>query len=267
MIPLIALDIDGTLVGSKGFVEDCVWQAVEKAQTAGIKLAVCTGRPCMGVAKRIAERLSPNGLHIFQNGAHIAYASGEPYKVYALKDKATKELIKHARKHNLTLELYTPTNLYVERRTEIGDRHARMIGVTPLVRDLSDVRENEPVIRAQWVIPASQVPTVLELELEGVESGMATSPAQEETFFVSLTQVGVSKGEAVRVLADANAIALEHVMAVGDSQGDIPMLEVVGHPVVMNNAPFDLKDRFKVIAGDIEDCGVVAAFNSALESA
>lgn len=267
MIELVFLDIDGTLIGSKGFVEDCVWRAVEKAQTAGIKMSVCTGRPGFGVAQRVAERLGSNLPHIFQNGAQVSFASGEPIKTHALKEAATGELIKHARQKGLTLELYTPTNLFVERKTPLSEAHASMIGVTPIVRDLSDVLTNEPVVRAQWVIPADKRDVALECQPKGTSIGIAGSPMQKEALFISVTQSGVSKGSAVALVADTLKVDLANCMAVGDSEGDTPMLERVGHPVVMGNAEYALQEAFGSVAGHVDNCGVVAALDLAIASA
>ena len=214
---------------------------------------------------KVAQRVGPNNPHIFQSGAHLAYSDGETLQVSALKERVTRALIEHARDIGAVLELYTPSNLFVERRTSISEAHAKMIGVSAIVRDLSDVAANEPVVRAQWVIDDAKLPDALALDLPGVQTSHATSPALPAAHFVSVTREGVDKGSAVRELAETLKIDLANMMAVGDSQGDRSMLEAVGHPVVMANADPDLVARFDLRAGDVEECGVVAALETALE--
>lgn len=257
MIPLIVLDLDGTIVGKQGIVQDCVWKAVNDAQEKGMKFAVCTGRLGVGTAQKIAQRLGPNNPHIFQSGAHIAYPSGEAYKVFALKEAVTKTIIEAARDLGVVLELYTPSTLYVERTTPLSEAHAKMLGTTAIVRDLIEVVEAEPIIRAQWVVTAEEYKLVADLSFEGIQASSATAPAQKGAYFVSLTQKGVSKGTSVELLAKAMKVELKDVMAIGDSHGDLPMLERVGFPVVMANAPSDLKAVYPRQAGDVEDCGIV----------
>ena len=264
MIPLVLLDIDGTVIGASGTVDDCVWEAVDRVQEAGVRLAVCTGRPWGGVAQKVAARLGPETPHIFQSGALIAYPDGEAVQVYALKDANTEQLIEHARDHSLTLELYSPNALFVERRTPLSESHAKMLGVSAIVRDLQDVMENEPIVRAQWVVTEAQADTALSLNLETAQFSRATSPAQPNTFFISVTQKGVSKGAAAGRLAEELKVELRNVMGVGDTSGDLPMLERVGHPIVMGNASEDLRARFESV-GDVEDCGVAEALAKALE--
>ena len=264
MIPLIILDLDGTIVGKQGTVQDCVWKAVEEAQTAGMKFAVCTGRLGVGTAQKIAQRLGPNNPHIFQSGAHIAYASGEAYKVFALREATTKQIIEAARDLGVVLELYTPSTLYVERTTPLSEAHAKMLGTTAMVGDLIDVVEREPIIRAQWVVTSDEYPLVAGLAFEGIQNSSATAPAQKGAYFISLTQKGVSKGSSVELLAEAMKVELKDVMAIGDSHGDVPMLERVGFPVVMSNASSDLKESYQRHAGDVENCGIVDIITFAL---
>ncbi len=264
MIPLIVLDLDGTLIGAQGTVQDCVWEAAERVREAGVKLMACTGRPAFGVAQRVALRLGPAVPHVFQSGAHIAYPDGETLKASALKEATARQLLEQARRLGRVLELYTPSNLFVERKTDMSEAHAKMIGVSAIVRDLEDVVENEPVVRAQWVVPAQEIPLVVAASGDDVQVSIATSPALTHTAFVSVTALGVSKASAVRHVAEVLRMRLQDIMAVGDSTGDVPMLEEVGHPVVMANSAPELLEHFSDVAGDVEDCGVVAAFDEAL---
>lgn len=260
MIPLVILDIDGTLIGSNAQVLPCVWEAVDRAREAGVRMAVCTGRPGFGVAAKVAQRLDPNTPHVFQNGAQVTYLDGNVLQASALKEANLRALVRTARELGETLELYTPQSLYVERKTELSEAHAKMIGVTAIVRDLQEVAANEPVVRAQWVVPAGRLEAVLAAKVDGVEPGVATSPALEDAYFVSLTRSGVGKRSAVELLCKRLEIDPRHAMAVGDSIGDVGMLDAVGHPRVMGNAADALRERFpENLLGDVEDCGVSEA--------
>ncbi len=263
MLPIVFLDLDGTLVGSSGQVSEPVWQAVEQAKEAGIKLVICTGRPCEGVTKKIAMRLDENRPHIFQNGALTCFPSGKVVKALALPESISKEIIDYSREHSLTLEIYTPNEVFIERKTRLSEAHAKMIGVVPIVRDLTEVAEAEPVIRAQWVVSFEEADKVLDFKPEGIQLGKATSPALLDTYFISLTRTGVSKGSAVTALAKSFDIKLSEAMAVGDSLGDKSMLEVVGHPIVMGDAVPELKNLYTSV-GNVEENGVVEALAKAL---
>ena len=265
MIPLVVFDLDGTIIGTNGQVDTCIWDAVEEARAAGIKMAVCTGRPGFGVALKIARRLGPDNPHVFQAGAHVGYTDGRTVKVVALKESDTRQIIDASRATGAVLELYTPDSLYVERTTDLSERHANMLGITAIVRDLEDVAATEPVIRAQWVLATSQSSRPMPQPPTGVQIATANSPALPGMAFVSLTRQGVSKASAVRQLAEQMRIPLDRVMAVGDSAGDLPMLLEVGHPRIMANATPDLLEQFPNV-GHVEECGAVQALEEAMKA-
>jgi len=264
VIPLVVFDLDGTLIGSSGQVKSCIWEAAEEAVAAGVKIAVCTGRPGLGVALKVAKRLGAGNAHVFQSGAHVGYTDGRTVKVTALKEADTRKIIELSRQAGAVLELYTPNSLYVERTTELSERHSAIIGVAALARDLEDVAANEPVVRAQWVVPVGTEVALADQAPAGVQRSHAISPALPGMAFVSLTREGVSKASAVRQLAEHMRIPLERVMAVGDSEGDLPMLLEVGQPRIMANADPELLRQFPNV-GHVEECGAVLALTEALQ--
>lgn len=54
---------------------------------------------------------------------------------------------------------------------------------------------------------------------------------------LAVPMIGEGKAEAVRAEAAARGIALEHSSAYGDHESDLPLLEAVGHPVVVGDDP------------------------------
>ncbi|MBW8013930.1 HAD family phosphatase [Lactobacillus helveticus] len=54
---------------------------------------------------------------------------------------------------------------------------------------------------------------------------------------------GVSKASAVKILAEEYKVPLKDCIAFGDNYNDEEMLEEVGHPVLMDNAPAELKEK------------------------
>lgn len=265
MIPLLVLDLDGTIVGADGLVKQCVWDAAERARGAGMTIATCTGRPGFGVAQKIAARLGPDNPHIFQSGAQISYPDGRTLKVTALKEEAVRQLVATSRKGKAVLELYTPSNLFVERKTDLSEKHAKLIGATAIVRDLEEVAQEEPVIRAQWVMREDVDTAAIALAPEGLTVATATSPALPGILFINITRHETSKASAVSYLAEHLRVPLAHVMAVGDSDNDIPMLEIVGHPRIMAESSDTVRERFTQVLPSVEECGVATAIEQALK--
>ena len=83
-IKLVAIDIDGTLLNSKKEITPSVFEAIQDAKAAGVKIVITTGRPIAGVSKLLKE------LHLMDPGDYVITFNGG-----LVQETATgKELIK-----------------------------------------------------------------------------------------------------------------------------------------------------------------------------
>ena len=248
------LDLDGTLIGSSGDVKPSVWAALEPLRGV-VGLSVCTGRTRGGVAQRVAQQLDPDGLHIFENGGMIAPASGPPAQVSKLAKTELTRLASAAMQIDATLEFYTPDGIFVSRLDADCQEHARALEIEVTQANLAHVIARHDVMRAHWIMRASALEAVLAVELFDAEIGVASSPVLPQMVFASITPRGVSKGSAAAELASRVGASLADCVGIGDAEGDVPLLEVVGHPYVVANSPETLRQRFPML-GDVDEDGI-----------
>ena len=76
---------------------------------------------------------------------------------------------------------------------------------------------------------------------------------------MELNAPGISKGRGLMALAERLGLALDEVMAVGDSGNDLTMLEAAGLGVAMGNATEEIKQAADVITADNNHDGVAEA--------
>lgn len=76
---------------------------------------------------------------------------------------------------------------------------------------------------------------------------------------VEISKDTANKGDALRVLCAMLEIPMDQVMAIGDSDNDVPMLEAVGLAVASGNAPDDVKAHAGYVTADCDHDGVAAA--------
>ena len=69
-IKLVAIDIDGTLLNSKKEITPDVFQAIQDAKAAGVKIVITAGRPIAGVSKLLKE------LHLMDPGDYVITFNG-----------------------------------------------------------------------------------------------------------------------------------------------------------------------------------------------
>ena len=259
---LICIDVDGTLVGSSGIVDDVVWMAAERVRASGIRLAVCSGRPGFGTSRDIAERLEPDGWHSFQNGASVVnLASGRSLST-ALAPEIVRRLIERARATGRILELYTDETYAEETRAERAVRHAGLLGIPYSPESFASL--DGRIVRAQWLLSIEQAESVLAEPHPGLEVSPSLSPLMPDTMFVNLTPAGIDKSTAVRALAAEYGLSLDEVMFVGDGRNDASAMRIVGRAVAMGNAEPEALEVAPVTVGHVDDAGLVEALELAL---
>lgn len=264
MLGLICVDVDGTLVGESGRVREDVWAAAERVRAAGVRLAVCSGRPAFGETLAYAERLDPAGWHVFQNGASVLHLPSGGSRSHALPADAVARLTARARETGRPLELYTDSDYSVESTDERAERHAGLLGVPFRPRPLESLRG--PIVRAQWLLSHDEAPAVLAEPHAGVTLSPSLSPVMPDTTFISVLLPGVDKAGGVRTVAREYGVPLERVMMVGDGVNDLRAMREVGIAVAMANSEPEVFEVARRRVGHVDDGGLIEAFELALES-
>lgn len=263
MIGLVCIDVDGTLVGHGGVVVPRVWALAEQALAAGIRLALCTGRPGFGIARQWAARIDPTGWHVFQNGASVIdFGSGQS-RSSPLPRAVRDMLVARARSVGRVLELYDDHGYAVEIDNPRSRAHAALLDVPFVVRGLDQLAAP---VRAQWLIGHDALAGVLAEPCDGVDAVPSTSPIMPDTSFVNMTASGVGKDSGVRLVAEAHGVDLADVMVIGDAPNDLGALAVCGHPVAMADADPRVLAIARTVVADADSGGVADALALALAS-
>src|SRR5579863_5132984 len=94
-IRLIAIDLDGTLLGSGGEISSKNLEAMRAAEEQGTQVVIITGRRFHS-AVRLVNNLQPSTILITSNGARIASASGEVHYRNFLPQEVARRMIEAA---------------------------------------------------------------------------------------------------------------------------------------------------------------------------
>lgn len=87
------------------------------------------------------------------------------------------------------------------------------------------------------------------------------NPYQRGWFWLTVQSVFASKAHALRALAEGAGVALEHTTVFGDEINDIPMFELAGRGVAVENAIDDLKRIAHQVIGPHHSDSVVRYLN------
>jgi Cof subfamily protein (haloacid dehalogenase superfamily) len=262
-IKLLAIDIDGTLVGEDGVISAEDKAAITEAVRLGIKVALCTGRAIQS-CYRVLGDLGLDGYHIFCDGA-LVYSPSRCHEVYSqtIPPEVLQRMVAFARSQEMNLDLYTVGDYFVERETWSARVHRDIFGIPPTIGSFDHLPEPERIVKAGLVARTPEEQAKAERFNKEFASDLyfswVTTPSYPQASFVNVVAPGVSKGRAIKALAEHLGLVLSEVMAIGDGNNDISLLSTVGLGVAMGNATEELKAVAHHVTLKVEQGGVAAA--------
>ena len=78
-------------------------------------------------------------------------------------------------------------------------------------------------------------------------------------FALHVTDKRVNKGSSLRYLCERNGINMENVMAIGDSENDLDMIDAAGIGIVMGQAREEIRRHADRITASVEEDGAALA--------
>jgi hypothetical protein len=262
-IRMIAVDIDGTLVGDDLAVRERTRAAMSAAVRHGVHVSLATGRMTTSSVP-IARAL---GLHDPVVGAQGAIVRAMPDSgglaagrlgrlLYhkPLSAELARETIAWCIDHGLDPHVnHLETFIIRADDPRVDDYSAFLGGSARLVRDLRAAVDH-PVTK---VIASGEPPRPMSLlsVARAAFAGRAEATVSHPSYLEFVAE-GVSKGRAVRWLAHRHAIPLGQVLAIGDQLNDLEMISAVGHGAAMPHAPAAVRAVARYIAQPLAREGV-----------
>ena len=273
-IRLIAIDIDGTLLDSRGDVPARNRRAVRRALEAGIHVVLATGR-AFHHAVPIASELGGDIALIVSNGALTKTRGGDTLASRLLPRRAARAVLAALRpRHQGVAVVFDRPDARQYTYDGIDWSHPQRAWYYE--RNRTFMTRAEPIEAALTADPVQVSYTgsvadmrvlaadVRRLPLAAELAITLTEYPERDFSLLDLTAAGCSKGAALAVWARRLGVERSAVMAVGDNLNDREMLEFAGEPIVMGNAVERLKARGWPQTAAHDDCGLADAIERAL---
>ena len=243
---LIALDLDGTLTNSDKVITPHTFEVLMRAQAAGVRLVLCSGRPTYGIAALARQlKLEENGGFVLScNGANIIdWTTGDLLFRQPLEARFLPQLLGLADAHGLPLLTYRGDCILATRNdSPYLDEEARINQmpvevVTDFIAEASRLEGGAP----KCLIPGDpELLVELEEKMKTI-FGDTLSISRSAPFFLEIMAPGVGKDHSLARLLAYLALSREQLIAFGDGFNDLTMLRFAGMGVAMANAADEVK--------------------------
>lgn len=254
---LFVTDMDGTLLNSQRKITDKVKLAIKKAVKAGVIFTVATGRMHISALPYVQE-LGIDVPVITYNGALIKYASGDEVFASYLDKQLVQSLVDYAQEQNIHIQLYSDDKLYYSQENELSKFYQTAAGVTghPVGDALVEYMDKVPKLLLIGRNPeeADRAARDIAAKFAGQIVAVKSTP-----IYVELIKPGINKASAIAKMAEIYKVPSEAILAIGDSNNDITMLQAAHYGVAMGNANADVKKVAKYQVADCDHDGIAEA--------
>lgn len=251
----IALDMDGTLLNEENTIDADLAAFLQNIRAQGVKLFLASGRSGIEIEAALPEGFAYDGM-VSANGMGV-YRGEEKLVQHTIDPAIIKEAIRRVREVGMYYEIHP---LIEERFALVEDKDmlaAEVSGDKPAslqdnewnsrLASFSEVIQWKEELTTEDIIKVyffsqnkAHVEQWIEV-LDALKEEYSFSTSSSSAHNVEIMVGGIDKGTGIQLLLDAYGIDGDDMLAVGDAENDLPMFDIAGLAVAMENAQHFVK--------------------------
>lgn len=256
MYKLCAIDIDGTLLNSQGEVTEDTIKAINQCKDNGVKVILSTGRPIQGI-KKYMDLLDLSGPHITYNGAMIV---GEDRKVIyqvLLNQVDAEKIYQLGQDKGLSMIVWSENQLYGNKDDLNVRNYQKLSGVEPVIIHSFDDLKDKEITKIIWIDEATTI--------QKIQKSLNKDQFSEVNFvtskphFLEFFSAKVSKGKALEMVGKSLIIRRDQIVAIGDGENDLEMIQYAGLGIAMSNGAEIVKEHADIVTDSNDEDGLAKA--------
>ena len=258
-----ACDFDGTLIGRDATLRPRTRAAITKAQAAGVPVIVATGRMFRSIEPYLADAGMREPVVCYQGAAVVDPITREFLLHEPIPLDVAREAIAALVERGFSPNVYVDDLLYVAHETEYSRAYSQFqhLPVTE-VGDLLGWLERPPTKLVQVADPPvlAELRPILEQRFDGRMFITTSLP-----YMLELGNPAVTKGSGIAFVAKLLGLDLGHVVAFGDGENDVELLDVAGFGVAVETGHPRLLALAEMTCAGPPDEGVAAVIDAVLD--
>lgn len=271
-IKLIALDLDGTLLNSCGYVTNETIMAITTAIEKGVEVVLATGRSVGLICDNLRD-IKEIKYVIASNGAAVIDLR-ENKVIFSeyISVEVLKKIIEIIEKFPIVVEFYSNGYIYIdediivntskygisnETIKFISNNHKLVKNIFPLIREGNNVEWLNSIEKVNIPFLKEDMKNELFNSLLLIRNKVKVTSSVIDN--IEINTINTNKGNALKKLIEIIGINLKETAAIGDNNNDIEMIEEVGIGIVMGNASDDIKIKADLITLSNDEGGAALA--------
>ena len=260
----LALDLDGTLLGSDYRMSDRTVAAVSAFRDSGRAVVIATGRArrsALPWARRlggVSAMVCHNGAAVYDFGAASGAASdGDLLSETILPTAVVRRVIELSRRLDMHFHVFAGDDWYYETwrpGTAVYEGRSGFSGLQVDFDSLPELRYNKTLFIART---DAELETLTDAARDAC-AGEASLVSSGTRFLESVPR-GVTKATGLGAWLATRGLTLADAMAIGDADNDREMILETGLGVAMAEAPADLRGLAAFVTGGVAEDGAADA--------
>lgn len=259
---LVAIDMDGTLLNTQNKVSERTKKAIEEASKKGVHVVLATGR-ILTSAVNYSEELGLEKPIIACNGAIIVDKSKNIIYQKSINMDTVSIIMEIGKKNNMYYHFYDKnsfySNIYVEDVVKFyNTRNAKGKGKeikVNIFNEINEITEKEDLDIYKFIFLDEDRGKLQNLRnrLSEIKDINVCSSWSNN---IEVVDKEVSKGNSLRYLCEKLDIQEKQVIAIGDNENDLSMLNYAGLSVAMGNGEEIVKSSADIVTSSNDEDGV-----------